>query len=307
MITGTFLDEISHDIPHQNWGEMEWERDFQAMAAIGIKRVILIRSGHRKWMTYPSEVLKKAEGGYMPPVDLVDMFLRLAEKYQMEFYFGMYDSGRPHWHDDYQVEPETDLMRAVVDEAWQKYGHCPSFKGWYLSAEISGRSKVVPSYRKLGKHCKAISGNLPIMISPGMSGPKALGEDLNPIANPITLKQHEKEWNENMAQISGIVDIVAFQDGHLDYEQLPDFLAVNKALCDKYNIQCWSNVESFDRDMPIRFLPIKFEKLLLKMNAAQKAGIKEFITFEFSHFMSPNSCYKQAKGLYNRYREHFNV
>ena len=24
-ITGTFLDEISHDIPHQNWGEREWE------------------------------------------------------------------------------------------------------------------------------------------------------------------------------------------------------------------------------------------------------------------------------------------
>ena len=28
-ITGTFLDEISHDIPHQNWGFEEWERDFK--------------------------------------------------------------------------------------------------------------------------------------------------------------------------------------------------------------------------------------------------------------------------------------
>ena len=27
-ITGTFLDEISHDIPHQNWGEKEWDQDF---------------------------------------------------------------------------------------------------------------------------------------------------------------------------------------------------------------------------------------------------------------------------------------
>ena len=26
-ITGTFLDEISHDIPHQNWGEKEWDQD----------------------------------------------------------------------------------------------------------------------------------------------------------------------------------------------------------------------------------------------------------------------------------------
>ena len=30
-ITGTFLDEISHDIPHQNWGEKEWDRDFRHM------------------------------------------------------------------------------------------------------------------------------------------------------------------------------------------------------------------------------------------------------------------------------------
>ena len=34
-LTGTFLDEISYDIPHQNWGYQEWDRDFAAMAAMG--------------------------------------------------------------------------------------------------------------------------------------------------------------------------------------------------------------------------------------------------------------------------------
>ena len=47
-ITGTFLDEISHDIPHQNWGEKEWDKDFQHMKNIGIDTVIMIRSGYRK-------------------------------------------------------------------------------------------------------------------------------------------------------------------------------------------------------------------------------------------------------------------
>lgn len=51
-ITGTFLDEISHDIPHQNWGVREWERDFQYMKGMGIDTVILIRSGYRKFITY---------------------------------------------------------------------------------------------------------------------------------------------------------------------------------------------------------------------------------------------------------------
>ena len=50
-ITGTFLDEISHDIPHQNWGEREWDEDFRLMKAIGIDTVVMIRCGHRKFIT----------------------------------------------------------------------------------------------------------------------------------------------------------------------------------------------------------------------------------------------------------------
>ena len=50
-ITGTFLDEISHDIPHQNWGEKEWDQDFAYMKAIGIDTVIDIRCGYRKFIT----------------------------------------------------------------------------------------------------------------------------------------------------------------------------------------------------------------------------------------------------------------
>jgi beta-galactosidase GanA len=53
-ITGTFIDEISHDIPHQNWGPREWEQDFRHMAAMGIDTVVLVRAGYRKFITYPS-------------------------------------------------------------------------------------------------------------------------------------------------------------------------------------------------------------------------------------------------------------
>ena len=95
-ITGTFLDEISHDIPHQNWGEKEWEQDFAHMKAIGIDTVIMIRSGYRKFITFPSEYLLQKRGCYMPSVDLVDMYCRLAEKHGMKFYFGLYDSGK-YW------------------------------------------------------------------------------------------------------------------------------------------------------------------------------------------------------------------
>ena len=77
-------------------GEKEWDRDFAYMKAIGIDTVIVIRSGYRKFITYPSEYLMKTFGCYMPSVDLIDMYLRLSDKYGMKFFFGLYDSGK-YW------------------------------------------------------------------------------------------------------------------------------------------------------------------------------------------------------------------
>ena len=117
-IKGTFLDEISHDIPHQNWGEAEWDRDFGYMREAGIDTVILIRCGYRRWQTFPSRVLTAEEGCYEPPVDLVDMFLRLSDKWGMNFWFGLYDSGK-YW-DRGEYEQEVALNKRVIDEAWSR-------------------------------------------------------------------------------------------------------------------------------------------------------------------------------------------
>ena len=104
-----------------------------------------------------------------------------------------------------------------------------------------------------------------------------------------------------------VIDACAFQDGHIDYDELDAFFEVNKKLADRYGIKCWTNAETFDRDMPIKFLPIKFDKLRMKLEAAKRAGYDKAITFEFSHFMSPQSAYLQAGHLYDRYKEYFGI
>jgi len=307
-ITGTFLDEISHDIPHQNWGKKEWDKDFGYMKEIGIDTVILIRSGYRRFLTYPSAYLMEKYGCYQPPVDLVEMFLELAEKHGMNFYFGLYDSGK-YW-DTGDLSPEIDSNRFVIDEVWKKYGHSPAFKGWYLSMEISRRTKgAVEAFRTLGAQCKGVSNGLPTLISPWIDGKKAVLAASSELSkqDAVSLSEHEREWSEIFDGIRGAVDAVAFQDGHIDYHELEDFFRVNKMMADKYGLECWTNAESFDRDMPIKFLPIKFEKLRLKLEAARKAGYNKAITFEFSHFMSPQSAYLQAGHLFNRYKEYLNT
>ena len=306
-ITGTFIDEISHDIPHQNWGKKEWDADFGHMKAIGIDTVILIRSGYRRFLTYPSPWLQQHLGCYEPPVDLVELFLQLADKYHMTFYFGLYDSGK-YW-DTGNMQYEIDTNRYVIDEVWARYGHYQSFGGWYLSMEISRKTKGAASaFRTLGMQCKDVSGGLPTFISPWIDGKKAVLAASPSLtkAEGVSLHEHEQEWGAIFTEIRGAVDAVAFQDGHVDYHELEDFFAVNKKLADTHGMACWTNAESFDRDMPIKFLPIKFEKLRLKLEAARKAGYDKAITFEFSHFMSPQSAYLQAGHLYNRYQEYIN-
>lgn len=308
-ISGTFIDEISHDIPHQNWGEKEWDKDFSAMRDMGIDTVIMIRSGYKRWITYPSEVLMNEESCYKPPVDLVQLFLEKSEKYGMDFFFGLYDSGK-YWETG-KYQQEVDLNLKVIDEVWKNYGSkSKAFKGWYLSQEVSRRTgKMADTYSAMGKHCKAVSDGLPTLISPYIDGVKAVLASNSSIKkdDAVGLKQHEAEWNEIMEKISGAVDIVAFQDGHVEFHELSEYLKVNKKLADKHGIRCWTNCESFDRDMPIKFLPIKWEKLLMKLEQAAKADMEKAITFEFSHFMSPNSAYIQAHHLYNRYKEHFGI
>lgn len=307
-ITGTFLDEISHDIPHQNWGRAEWDRDFAYMKAIGIDTVILIRSGYRRFITYPSQYLQNKLGCYKPPVDLVEMYLELAEKYDMKFYFGLYDSG--HYWDTGNLSQEIDSNRFVIDEVFQRYGHFKSFGGWYLSMEISRRTKgAAGAFRALGMQCKEVSNGLPTLISPWIDGKKAVMAASSQLTkeDAVSLSEHEKEWSEIFDEISGAVDAVAFQDGHIDFHELSDFFEINKRMADKYGLQCWTNAESFDRDMPIKFMPVKFEKLKLKLETAGKAGYEKAITFEFAHFMSPQSAYLQAGHLYNRYKEYFQI
>lgn len=310
-IKATFIDEISHDIPHQNWGESEWDADFANMKAIGIEMVVLIRSGYKRWQTFSSEVLTKEEKCYNPPIDLVKLFLELAGKYDMQFYFGLYDSGR-YWVDtDFwtngNYEREVLVNRKLIDEVWQKYGSYKSFAGWYLSQECSrNNGKIIEMFSQLGLYCKSVSGGLPVMISPYIDGKKNISQYTvqTTKTEAVTLKNHEEEWGEIFEGIQGAVDIVAFQDGHVEFDELVDFLKINKKLCVKYGLQCWTNSETFDRDMPIKFLPIKWEKLKLKLELAAEAGIENAITFEFSHFMSPQSAYIQAGHLYNRYREY---
>ena len=295
-ITGTFLDEISHDIPHQNWGAKEWEADFRHMKAIGIDTVIVIRSGYRKFITYPSPYLLK-QGCYMPSVDLIDLFLRLAEKYGMKFYFGLYDSGK-YW-DTHDMTYEVEHNKYVIDEVWNMYGRrYKSLGGWYISGEISRATKgAISAFHAMGKQCKEVSGGLPTFISRARSTVRRLcqrqqssdqGAGRSPSSTNASL-------DERFSRHPRRADACAFPDGHTTTTS-------RRLLHGEYSSPTWHGAD--ERFESIIDMPTASTSDSSRTN---RAGYDKAITFEFSHFMSPQSAYLQAGHLYDRYKEYFNI
>ena len=144
------------------------------------------------------------------------------------------------------------------------------------------------------------------MISPYIDGIKNISQynQQTEKKTSISLDQHFEDWEKIFSGIKEAVDLVAFQDGHVAFEDLFEFIQVNKQLADQFGLTSWINTESFDRDMPIKFLPIKWDKMRFKLETAAQVGIQEALTFEFSHFMSPQSAYPQASHLFKRYLEY---
>lgn len=290
-ISGTFLDEITHDIPSQNWGREEWRREFELYSRIGIDTVIIIRAGYQNKCVFPAKSIPNLLPVYE---DLARTFLELAEENRLSLYFGLYDSGyhwlrRSWWN-------EVDLNRAFVDEVVERYGDCPAFKGWYMCHETSkDDAHIIEIFNSLGRYCKQAKA-LPVLISPYPQGAKQAG------AAAFTLEESFEHWERIFSETKGAFDICAFQDGQVHYQELPAFVQGIGKLGRKHGITIWSNLETFDRDMPIKFPPADWRYLRFKLET-HAAATEKIITFEFPHFMSPHSCYPAAHNLFKRYTE----
>ncbi len=291
-ITGTFLDEITHDIPSQNWGPQEWRKEFELYRKIGIDTVIIIRAGYQNKCIFPSATIPDLLPVYD---DLGELFFSLADEIGLSVFFGTYDSGF-FWHRRSWWK-EVDLNKEFIDEAVVRYGHHPSFQGWYLCHETSRNdAHIIELFNHIGSHCKAAMP-LPVLISPFPQGAKQFSGGA-----VMSIDESFDHWERIFAATEGAFDICAFQDGQIHYQELPTFIEGIGELGKRHGVTIWSNLETFDRDMPIKFPPADWRYLRIKLEAAAKVAEK-IITFEFPHFMSPHSCYPAAHNLFARYSE----
>ena len=77
-----------------------------------------------------------------------------------------------------------------------------------------------------------------------------------------------------------------------------------KKVADAHKIHLWANAESFERDVRCQFPPIPFDVLRKRIEIAEPY-VEKIITFEFSHFLSPQSPFIQARNLNSLYTNYY--
>ncbi len=292
-ITGTFIDEITFDIPSSNWSAAQWRRDLDAMQAIGIDTLVFIRGG----LGYRRTIYPSAAFGTLGCFDLADLLLDEASKRGMDVYFGLYVTDLDWNHGD--VAGELRKNRALIDEVWPRYGHYPAFKGWYIPHETCcDMLNITEVMNGLAAMCKDKAPDKAVMISPLYKTPLTwTGWQGSPA-------EFYEEWDRLLDRCGKQLDICAFQDGTAPMEQMEDYFIATEKLCRKHDMAFWVNTETFERDVRRMYFPIPFELLRQKLEIHQKRADK-IITFEFSHFMSPHSIFPSAANLYELYKEYY--
>lgn len=291
-ITGTFIDEITHDIPSSNWGKQEWSKDLDNMREIGIDTVIFIRGGYGRKTIYPSQALNTLHRD-----DFAKFIFEETAKRNMKVIMGMYISSLDWNHGD--AAGEIRKNRLFVDEICERYGDYPSFHGWYIPQETCVEElNICDVFTGLSSICKDKTPDKPVMISPFFKSSIITETDF------LTPEQNYEEWDRILDKCGQNIDICAFQDGTAPVDQMTAYYGGIKRLCEKYDIHHWVNTETFERDVRTQYYPIPFEDLKYKLWLHREYAEK-VITFEFSHFLSPQSIYPSARNLNRLYKEYY--
>lgn len=291
-ITGTFIDEITYDIPSSNWSYDEWRKDLDYMKEVDIDTLIFIRGGFENKMIYPSNKF-----AHYIEDDFAGFILKEACKRNMNVYIGLYISNI-NWNFG-DVKGELEKNKVFINEVVERYGDISSFKGWYIPHEASRNVLNISEIMGgLSKMCKDKTPDKSVLISPFFPS------EVTAKNNSLEPSRFYDEWDNIFSRCAEEIDICAFQDGSAPLEQLSEYLSYSKKLCNKYNIKHWVNTETFERDPRCVYYPINFGLLKKKLQISEQYAEKA-ITFEFSHFLSPQSIYPSACNLYRRYKEFY--
>jgi hypothetical protein len=230
--------------------EDDWRDQIRGMHNIGMDTVVIQETfrnqeyygrnnisatGYKGLAYYPSELFPGRAN--VTAHDALEAILSEADQLNMNVFLGV---GMYAWFDFSAAS--LDWHKKVAAELWHRYGHHPSFYGWYVSEETYGslipdegetakdryRQEVITFFREFQKFCRQLAPEKPIMLAPNAHGMK-LSQDVWPL----------------VLEHLDIVCPFAFHrmpGGDITGEQSA---AIWQSMCDKAGAHLWMDMEAF--------------------------------------------------------------
>jgi len=230
--------------------EDDWRQQIRGMHSLGMDTVVIQESfrnqeyygrnsisstGYKGLAYYPSTLFPGR--AQVAAHDALEAILSEADKLQMNVFLGV---GMYAWFDFSAAS--LDWHKKVAEELWQRYGHHPSFYGWYVSEETYGslipdegdapkdryRQEVITFFREFQAFCRKLAPEKPIMLAPNAHG-MLMSQDVWPL----------------VLEHLDIVCPFAFHrmpEGDITGEQSAQIWQV---MCDKTGAHLWMDMEAF--------------------------------------------------------------
>jgi hypothetical protein len=291
-----------------------WKKELEAMRRARIDTIIIQRLEADGESFIPDRDDRKA-------VDPTEIILRYADKHKMQVFIGLWSGSWPGT----QVESaDAELLRSTKDEnirvasaAWSRYGNGKhkSFTGWYIPQEIwninwekEQNERMRTFYRTVTDHCKGISNNKPVAISPYFSPFGNAHEEAVTAVYTAFLNGDEKVKGAG-------VDIIMLQDGvgvrcrNTQWDIFSNvqpyfraFLAATQEASKVKKVALWGDLENLKTvqggcldnfQSVFKGEPADFSRLQMQLEAASldpdnnQPFFEKLVMFDFFHYMSP--------------------
>ena len=301
LATGAFIQVNGSLASHS---PVWWQAELGAMKTVGMDTVVVNYVAYDNFYYYPTSV----PGGQPFAIDSIENIMDAADHHGMSVFLGLHMEPEQFTSATFNLPANLAQGQAEVSELWTRYGSHASLAGWYMPQEFSDymafhqpqlRDDIISYTRALTDQAHASSG-LPMMISP------YFGQNPNAAA-------YANWWNTTGLPETA-VDIVAMQDGvgthRTTIAQSRTVFQALESVMANHGVQFWANNESFDQthgwpvdNQPWAAQPVGIDNFVAQIESTNPL-VEKSITFEFSHYMSPqgsaamNTLYQQYSAYY---------
>ncbi|ULQ55773.1 DUF4434 domain-containing protein [Flavihumibacter rivuli] len=225
------------------------------------------KNGYNGSAFYPSSLFGNRM--QLAAKDPVEAVLSEADRLGMNVFIavGMYawfdfSNGSLKWH------------KSVANEIWEKYGHHPSFYGWYISEEKDGglgtdveRQEIVMFFKEFSEHVRKLAPGKPVMLA----------------TNSHNLRGAENTYR---ALLPNLDILCTFGFHRMPSTDLSGEEAALKlqALCDQFGTHFWLDLEIFDFAEENALIPRSIDGL--KSDLLRFPLFEKIICYQFPGLLS---------------------